>query len=73
MYKIDDKLARIRSGDYAKGDFIIADAKDGDMGPSMQSCGPRRRPDGTGWVVLADPAGNHFCIVRGEAERRGAG
>lgn len=30
----------------------------------------RRRPDGTGWVVLADPAGNRFCIVRSDAERR---
>jgi hypothetical protein len=27
-----------------------------------------RRPDGTGWVVLADPEGNEFCILRGEAE-----
>jgi Glyoxalase-like domain len=24
-----------------------------------------RRPDGTGWVVLADPEGNEFCIERG--------
>ena len=29
----------------------------------------RRRPDGTGWVVLADPEGNKFCILRGDAER----
>ena len=29
----------------------------------------RRRPDGSGWVVFADPAGNQFCVVRGEAER----
>ncbi|MDR7275289.1 VOC family protein [Catenuloplanes atrovinosus] len=28
----------------------------------------RRNPDGTGWVVLADPEGNEFCILRGEAE-----
>jgi catechol 2,3-dioxygenase-like lactoylglutathione lyase family enzyme len=27
---------------------------------------------GTGWVVLADPEGNEFCILRSEAER-GAG
>ncbi|QSB04679.1 VOC family protein [Natronoglycomyces albus] len=27
------------------------------------------RPDGSGWVVLADPEGNEFCIVRSEAER----
>src|SRR5215207_5698604 len=28
----------------------------------------RRNPDGTGWVVLADPEGNVFCILRAEAE-----
>jgi Glyoxalase-like domain len=28
----------------------------------------RRNPDGTGWVVLADPEGNEFCILRAEAE-----
>ena len=32
----------------------------------------RRRPDGTGWVVLADPEGNEFCILRSDAERTGA-
>ncbi|PWJ07003.1 glyoxalase [Streptomyces sp. NWU49] len=26
----------------------------------------RTRPDGTGWVVLADPEGNEFCVERGE-------
>jgi len=26
-----------------------------------------RRPDRTGWVVLADPEGNEFCIERGVA------
>ncbi|WP_147440949.1 VOC family protein [Mycetocola zhadangensis] len=31
----------------------------------------RRMPDGTGWVVLADPEGNEFCILRSEAERSG--
>jgi hypothetical protein len=30
-----------------------------------------RRADGTGWVVLADPEGNEFCILRGEAEGAG--
>ncbi len=29
----------------------------------------RRNPDGTGWVVLADPAGNLFCILRSDEER----
>lgn len=32
----------------------------------------RRLPDGTGWVVPADPEGNEFCILRSDAERRAA-
>ncbi|MCC8249100.1 VOC family protein [Saccharothrix luteola] len=28
-----------------------------------------RRPDGKGWVVLADPEGNEFCVERSAAER----
>jgi predicted enzyme related to lactoylglutathione lyase len=30
-----------------------------------------RKPEGPGWVVLADPEGNEFCILRSEAEREG--
>jgi len=29
----------------------------------------RRRPDGTGWVVMADPEGNEFCVERSAGER----
>lgn len=32
-----------------------------------------RTPDGKGWVVLADPEGNEFCILRSKAERAAAG
>ncbi len=32
----------------------------------------RRRADGSGWVVLADPEGNEFCILRSDAERASA-
>lgn len=28
----------------------------------------RRNEDGTGWVVLTDPKGNEFCILRSKAE-----
>jgi len=28
-----------------------------------------RKPDGTGWVTLADPEGNLFCVERSAAER----
>jgi hypothetical protein len=29
----------------------------------------RRKPDGTGWMVLTDPEGNEFCILRSDEER----
>ena len=32
----------------------------------------RTRPDGSGWVVLADPEGNALCVERSAAEQ-GAG
>jgi catechol 2,3-dioxygenase-like lactoylglutathione lyase family enzyme len=28
-----------------------------------------RQPDGSGWVMLLDPEGNEFCILRSDAER----
>jgi hypothetical protein len=47
MKRLDEKLARIRAGRYSRGDFIIADAKDSDMGPSLTGSGPKREPDGS--------------------------
>ena len=32
-----------------------------------------RTDDGRGWVVMADPEGNEFCILRSDDERRAAG
>jgi hypothetical protein len=29
----------------------------------------RTRPDGSGWIVLADPEGNELCVERSSAER----
>ena len=29
----------------------------------------RRRPDGSGWVTLADPEGNQCCVLRSDEER----
>ena len=46
MFKLDEKLARIRSGAYRRSDFIIADAKDPDMGPGLHAVGPARRHNG---------------------------
>ena len=36
----------------------------------VQDC---RTEDGRGWVVMADPEGNEFCILRSQAELRAAG
>jgi hypothetical protein len=47
MFRLDEKLARIRSGQYKRSDFIIADAKDPDMGPSLAAAGPKLEPDGS--------------------------
>jgi hypothetical protein len=47
MKRLDQKLARILAGKYQSSDFIIADAKDGDMGPSLTSSGPKRAKDGS--------------------------
>ena len=42
MKTLDAKLAKIRSGKYTPADFIIADAKDGDMGFGRTAPGPHR-------------------------------
>ena len=39
------------------------------LGLGASEVADRRNPDGTGWMVLADPAGNLFCIVRSDEER----
>ena len=41
MTRLDEKLGRIRAGSYRAGDFILADAKDPDMGPGLWALGPK--------------------------------
>src|SRR5690606_19241517 len=36
------------------------------IGLGARQLADHTRPDGTGWVTLADPEGNEFCIERGE-------
>ena len=55
MYRLDQKLARIHAGAYKRSDFIIADAKDGDMGPSIPGCGPKRNKDGSSTRFVTRP------------------
>lgn len=39
------------------------------QGLGAREVADRRRPDGSGWVVLSDPEGNEFCILRSDPER----
>lgn len=39
------------------------------LGIGATQVADRRRPDSTGWVVLADPEGNELCVERSLAER----
>lgn len=56
-----DLRPRVRTRDeelewlVARGATVLADLR-GVHGP------------GTGWIVLADPEGNQFCVLRSEAE-----
>jgi hypothetical protein len=47
MFRLDEKLARIRGGAYRRSDFIIADAGDAEMGPGLHAIGPARERDGS--------------------------
>jgi len=47
MKRLDEKLLRIRAGQYRKSDFIIADAKDTDMGSGCTTPAPVRNKDGS--------------------------
>ena len=40
-----------------------------DIGATQLADHREIRGDGTGWVVLADPEGNEFCVLRSDAER----
>jgi len=41
------------------------------LGLGASQVDDRRKPDGPGWVVMADPEGNEFCVLRSEAEVAG--
>ena len=41
--RMNEKLLRIVSGNYSPKDFIIADAKDGDMGGGAEAVGLEER------------------------------
>jgi hypothetical protein len=64
--RLDQKLARIQSGHYRRRDFIIADAKDGDMGSGITTGGPRLDADGRviGWKTRRDYLDQITAVVQ---------
>ena len=40
------------------------------LGLGATEVADHRRPDGSGWVTLADPEGNEFCVLRSDREIR---
>ena len=38
------------------------------LGLGAAQVADHRQPDGGGWVTLADPEGNEFCVLRGARE-----
>jgi Glyoxalase-like domain len=40
------------------------------LGLGARTVADLRRSDGSGWLVLADPEDNEFCILRSDAERQ---
>lgn len=56
---LDQKLAAIRAGSYRHADFVIADAKDGDIGGGMSAPGPD--PARPGWFK---PRAAHLEAIR---------
>ncbi|MFE2627740.1 VOC family protein [Streptomyces sp. NPDC059374] len=42
------------------------------LGLGATLVGDLRNPDGSGWVVLADPEGNEFCVLRSDSDRAAA-
>lgn len=66
MSRLDEKLSRILSGRYRRSDFMIADAKDGDMGSGITTAGPRYDAEGrqVGWKTRRDYLGQIAAVVR---------
>lgn len=65
---LQDPVGRVHL-DLAPQDRRRDEEIDRVLGLGAVEVADRRRPDGSGWMVLADPAGNQFCILRSDEER----
>ena len=66
--ELQDPVGRVHL-DLASADGLRDDEVERVRALGATEVADRRRPDGSGWVVFADPAGNRFCVVRSDAER----
>jgi predicted enzyme related to lactoylglutathione lyase len=70
--RVDDKATRSRLHfDVQPADHTRDEEVDRLLTVGATLVSDQRRPDGKGWVVLADPEGNEFCVERSAAERVG--
>jgi len=63
--RLDAKLTRIRAGSATRGDFILADAKDADMGFGLTAPGPRdpRQSSRGPWKSLEEYRGQIRAVI----------
>ena len=70
----EGKIAELRTGRRFHLDVMPTDGTRDEEVERLMAIGAteyedHRKPDGTGWVTLADPEGNLFCVERSAAER----
>jgi hypothetical protein len=70
----DDKVAEPRAGRRLHLDVMPADRTRDEEVERLIAVGAtvyedHRQPDGSGWVTMADPEGNLFCVEPSVAER----
>jgi hypothetical protein len=70
----EGKIAELRTGRRMHLDVMPTDGtRDAEVerlkGIGATEYEDHRKPDGTGWVTMADPEGNLFCVERSAAER----
>lgn len=68
MKSLDQKLARIRSGQYQASDFIIADAKDAEMASGLMAPGPKRDAQGSIIENTCATRADYLAAIRAMAD-----
>jgi catechol 2,3-dioxygenase-like lactoylglutathione lyase family enzyme len=72
----DERIAEPRAGRRVHLDVMPTDRTRDEEVERLLGIGAtvyedHRNPNGSGWVTMADPEGNLFCVERSQAERAG--